>query len=71
MTSAQARGGLLDEVADFAAHVAGAGVSAARLRHSMRAVFDTVGNMVLGSAQPLSLTVARPPGIGARTSPPR
>lgn len=59
MTSAQARGGLLDEVADFAAHVAGAGVSAARLRHSMRAVFDTVGNMVLGSAQPLSLTVAQ------------
>jgi 2-methylcitrate dehydratase PrpD len=59
MTSAQARGGLLDEVGDFAEHLAAAGLSAHRLRQSARAVFDTVGNMVLGSTQPLYLTVAR------------
>lgn len=59
MTSAQARGGLLDEVSDFAAHLAADGLSADRLRQPVRAVLDTVGNMVLGSAQPLSLTVAQ------------
>ncbi|MCM3886694.1 MmgE/PrpD family protein [Frankia sp. R82] len=59
MTNAQARGGLLDEVGDFAEHVAAAGLPAHRLRQSARAVFDTVGNMVLGSAQPLSHNVAQ------------
>ena len=49
--------GLIDDVADFAGHAAQQGLPARRREVAVRAVLDTVGVMVLGSAQPVLHTV--------------
>ncbi|WP_405974683.1 MmgE/PrpD family protein [Streptomyces sp. NBC_00988] len=49
--------GLIDDVADFAEHAARQGLPARRREAAVRAVLDTVGVMVLGSAQPVLHTV--------------
>ncbi|GDY32001.1 MmgE/PrpD family protein [Gandjariella thermophila] len=49
--------GLIDDVADFSEHAARQGLPAARRDVATRAVLDTVGVMVLGSAQPILHTV--------------
>ncbi|MBF6063735.1 MmgE/PrpD family protein [Nocardia terpenica] len=49
--------GLIDEVADFAEHVVKHGLPRTRRDPAARAVLDTVGVMILGSAQPIRDTV--------------
>lgn len=49
--------GLINDVADFAEHTAQRGLPGARREVAVRAVLDTVGVMVLGSAQPILHTV--------------